>query len=241
MSKSEKWVPGSDHSLPAGAVPISREPTWDFRPSPSSTDDTHTHVDRSYGPRFIEAQGSNNDMDLSYRVPPLVHSFQKAWQSTSQSSLFLCALLALCSVHVMSYSQSILPPSNAFSALTVFSYGGIIFNCAAAVASLVMIDKIGSVPIWGARRSLDPPQTGWMSVNVDILDRFGIGSSWRWIVGYWIINFCAGFVCLVVQVFMLVWLQESVTSVKIVSSVLLAFSTIPLAGLALSSLYIAFC
>ncbi|PBK75612.1 hypothetical protein ARMSODRAFT_398078 [Armillaria solidipes] len=241
MSKSEKWAHGSDHSLPVGVVPISREPTWDLRPSPPSTDDTHNHVDQSYSPRYVEAQGSNSDMDLSYRVPPLVHSFQKAWQSTSQSSLFLCAVLALCSVHIMSYSQSVLPPSNAFSALMVFSYGGIIFNCTAAVASLVMVDKIGSVPIWGARRSLDPPHAGWMSANIDILDRFGIGSSWRWIVGYWIINLCAGFVCLVVQVFMLVWLQEGVTSLKVVSSVLLAFSTIPLAALALSSLFFAFC
>ncbi len=84
----------------------------------------------------------------------------------------------------MSYSESVLPPSPAFSALMVFSYGGIIFNCTAAVASLVMVDKIGSVPIWGARRSLDPPHAGWMSANIDILDRFGIGSSWGWIVGY---------------------------------------------------------
>ncbi|KAK0485169.1 hypothetical protein IW261DRAFT_885096 [Armillaria novae-zelandiae] len=109
-------------------------------------------------------------------------------QMPSYSSCQQCALLALCSVHIMSYSQSVLPPSNAFSALMVFSYGGIIFNCAAAVASLVIVDKIGSVPIWGARRSLDPPHAGWMSANVDILDRFGIGSSWGWIVGY-----CKGF------------------------------------------------
>ncbi|KAK0450146.1 hypothetical protein EV421DRAFT_1899661 [Armillaria borealis] len=239
MSKSEKWAHGSDHSLPVGVVPISREPTWDLRPSPPSTDDTHTHVDQTYSPRYVEAQGSNSDMDLSYRVPP-VGTFVPKSMAVHFAELFV-SVLALCSVSIMSYSQSALPPSTAFSALMVFSYGGIIFNCTAAVASLVMVDKIGSVPIWGARRSLDPPHAGWMSANIDILDRFGIGSSWRWIVGYWIINLCAGFVCLVVQVFMLVWLQEGVTSLKVVSSVLLAFSTIPLAALALSSLFFAFC
>ncbi|KAK0469832.1 uncharacterized protein EV420DRAFT_69042 [Desarmillaria tabescens] len=240
MSKTEKWAHGSGlPSLHANMVPTYREHERRLHPSPPPTDDTHTQVDRCYSPKSIEAQGSN-DMDLSYQVPPLVHSLQKAWQSTAQSSLFLCAALALCSVHIMSYSQTILPQPDAFSTLMAFSYGGIIFNCTAAVASLVLVDKIGCVPIWAARRSLDPPNAGWMSANIDILDRFGIGSSWRWIVWYWIVNLCAGFVCVVVQVFMLVWLQEGLTSLKVVSSVLLATSSIPLVMFAFSSLVFAF-
>ncbi len=170
-----------------------------------------------------------------------------------------CALLALCSVHIMSYSESVLPPSPAFSALMVFSYGGIIFNCTAAVASLVMVDKIGSVPLWGARRSLDPPHAGWMSANIDILDRFGIGSSWGWIVGYCKCVFLS-VKCLFTDEWglrdhqLLRWVCLSgrasfhacvVTRGYHVSQScvfgVISLSTIPLAALALSSLYFAFC
>ncbi|KAK0204751.1 hypothetical protein DFS33DRAFT_1382651 [Desarmillaria ectypa] len=182
MSKVDKWAHGSGlHPPHASVVPTYEEHAWELHPSLPSTDDTHAQFDRYYSPNSVEAQGSN-DMDLSYHIPPLVHSLQKAWQSTAQSSLFLCIGLVLCSVQIMSYSQSILPQTDAFSTLMAFSYGGIIFNCTAAVTSLVLVDKIGSVPIWAARRGLDPPHTGWMSANIDIFDRFGIGSSWRWIV-----------------------------------------------------------
>jgi hypothetical protein len=144
--------------------------------------------------------------------------------------------------------------SRARTCLTLLSYMAIVFNSSGAITSLILTDRLGELPIRASQKSeselFAKGTTDTTSSSRQILGRYGIGSSWHWLMwhcghhpifcanGALMTNFpfsgflclLAGITCIMAQILVYIILQES-QAVKITMACVIGITTLPLLAL----------
>jgi len=68
-----------------------------------------------------------------------------------------------------------------FTALLAFNYCAIVLHFSTAVTTFILIDRIGELNLYASRYSM--VEQGYIVADTTtILRRFGLSSSWKWIV-----------------------------------------------------------
>jgi len=115
----------------------------------------------------------------------------------------------------------------AFKFLLLLAYSALMFNASATVASLIMIDALGALPLRAKKwyqygRTLSGGRTG----DDYLLEQFGAGTRWTWARNHCIFSLVAGSWCIFLQIVLYVWLHEAL-SVAITLSVVFAVCVSP--------------
>lgn len=87
--------------------------------------------------------------------------------------------------------------SNPVKFLLLVSYTGLALSCSATISSLILIDKLGEVPVRASRiRELDNVEI-IAGETISILKRYGAGESWELVM--WHCEFSEAFTCICAQ------------------------------------------
>ena len=144
--------------------------------------------------------------------------------------------------------------SQAQTGLIILSYMALVFNCSASITSLILIYRLGELPLLIAN-SADKPlfyDTSTSKGPLDILKACGIGFLWTLtmyhcenhitcLVDLTLIYFIlfltglfsllTGIMCIMGQILMYIFLQESI-ALKVTMTCVMAFTTLPMLALA---------
>ncbi|KAF9256337.1 hypothetical protein L218DRAFT_219439 [Marasmius fiardii PR-910] len=187
----------------------------------------HSRNERESGiSHFLEGAG---DLFLGYQLPKLVEAKQNRWLSTLKDSAITSAVLTLLSGQlVLFYKNGFSPPNHSRSlAISILSHLSFIFNLCAVFSSIVLANKLGRLTDVAARRDAAAPQEGYLSANRSFLKVYGFKTSWYLMAIQWVICFSFGIGCLLGQVMVYVWTDESLP-VKIVTTCLITLALPPL-------------
>ncbi|KAG8996352.1 hypothetical protein FRB94_012348 [Tulasnella sp. JGI-2019a] len=122
-----------------------------------------------------EGQGSSQ----SEKFPEIIESERQGWLVSAQAAAVVAALLCGVEASLLSLVKTDPPPTNAaFKFLLIMSYSALVLNASSTIASLVMLDCLGEMPVLVAKAS-----TAQDTQNADSMDAylglFGLGSRWR--------------------------------------------------------------
>ncbi|KAH9977468.1 hypothetical protein BJV74DRAFT_888447 [Russula compacta] len=171
--------------------------------------------------------------NIAYELPSTVKALNDGWLATYQISTVVAALFVLVEVHLLSFvkddshyhTRDIGNPSR--HALAIFTYSALFFCLSATISGLILTDEFGELPVRASRKK-DPIQQGvFDSGALDLLQTYGAKRSWIWVMWHWLFSLVAGFISLIVQVLLYVWLEES-NSVRITFTFITLFAVLPL-------------
>ncbi|KAI0263547.1 hypothetical protein BC834DRAFT_844438 [Gloeopeniophorella convolvens] len=170
--------------------------------------------------------------NVAYELPSTVKSLNDGWLTTYQSSTVVAGLFAIVEAHLLSFVKDEQHfhkhvGNSAKHALLIFTYSALFCFLSAAVSGLILTDEFGELPVRASRKS-DPIQQGTFDSGViALLETYGAKRGWLWVMWHWLFSLLAGTVCLVTQVLIYVWLEES-DAVKITLTIVTVFSLLPL-------------
>ncbi|KAG9022510.1 hypothetical protein FRB95_014676 [Tulasnella sp. JGI-2019a] len=170
----------------------------------------------------------------------IVESERQGWIVSAQAAAVVAALLCgveaslLTLVKTDPSNTSSLLPESAFRLLLSMSYLALVFNASSTIASLVMLDYLGEIPMLvakAARKAADKERLIQESQEVDSMDDylglFKVGSRWNWARRYCIGSLVLGSSCIFIQVVTYTWIYEA-HSVAAIVTVACAFGSVPL-------------
>ncbi|KAF8202484.1 hypothetical protein BJ912DRAFT_443736 [Pholiota molesta] len=162
-------------------------------------------------------------------LPRTVEAIRAGWQQTSQGGAVVSGLLASTAAALFNYIRD---PKNydkhphSKNAVVALCYGALFFNIGATISAFIIIDKLGSLTFVYARRN--PITIGtFAATETAILEHYGAGNIWKYILWHWVICFYSGAVCLAALLLTFIWLEE-LHWIGILMSLLAMFALIPL-------------
>ncbi|KAI0259384.1 hypothetical protein BC834DRAFT_635958 [Gloeopeniophorella convolvens] len=170
--------------------------------------------------------------NVAYELPSTVKSLNEGWLSTCQTAAAVSGLFAVVEVLLLAFIKDPVHYTHphkhaAIQALRAFSYCALFFSCSAAISSLVLTDEFGELPVRASRKA-DPIKQGiFDSSSASLLEVYGARRSWRWVMWHWLFSLMAAVACLVTQILIYVWIEESL-SVQITVSCVACFGILPL-------------
>ncbi|KAG9005691.1 hypothetical protein FRB94_004969 [Tulasnella sp. JGI-2019a] len=188
------------------------------------------------------SQGSKYDQEYTKRgelmkLPDIVESERQGWIVSAQAAAVVAALLCGVEATLLTLiktdpSNSSPAPKSAFRCLLILSYSALVFNASSTVASLVMLDCLGEIPMLVTKAARKNKGKGAQeSEDVDSMDayleHFELGFRWRWARRYCLGTLFLGCVCILTQVVVYTWIREA-TSVASVMSVVCISGAVPL-------------
>ncbi|KAG7089731.1 hypothetical protein E1B28_011385 [Marasmius oreades] len=178
----------------------------------------------------------STDIDLQYRLPPLVEAIKSSWQLSLQSAATASSLLAGVAAQLMGSND--FPKAQQYprlvDAFTFVSYAAVLLNASAAVTSLILVDKLARLLQKPAQRGSflhDVEKGGFVGISnyLDLMKLFGAGKSWVWCLRHWHISLFFGILCLYFQIFLFSFLQGNI--------IIMALTTLVVVYVALSLVY----
>jgi len=170
-------------------------------------------------------------IDVNYKPPATVESVRTGWQLTCQGSAIVSGLLAGVAAQLLSFFRNEdtyrrRPTSQgAKDTILGLCYAALLLNIAATISAFMVIDKMGSLTLNGAR--MHPPQIGrYYGTHIGLLVKFGGSSNWRYVIWHWLFCFYGGVVCLILLILVFIWLQEPL-SIGVVMTALVGFTILP--------------
>jgi len=170
---------------------------------------------------------------LEDKLPSTVESLRSGWLGTFKSAAVVSALLAGTAGQLLVFVKDAdnLPttPSQARTCLILLSYLALVFNCSAAITSLILTDRLGELLVRASRRP-HPFLEGTTSTtasSLKILKRYGIGASWNLVMCHWFFCLLAGITCIMGQILLYIFLQES-NVIKITITCVVGITILPL-------------
>jgi len=169
-------------------------------------------------------------VQLNYRLPHVIESLQEGWLETCKTSATISALMALISAYLLVFVKNTQfqgsTPAGSLPFLTLVSYGGLVFNISATVSAFLLTDRLGSMAIKSSKRR-DLARDGTVDAPSSfLLKKYGAGSGWTWSMWHWFFCVLAGLWCIIIQILVYVFLQESKT-IQIGITCVVAFATLP--------------
>ncbi|KAG8868320.1 hypothetical protein FRB97_002478, partial [Tulasnella sp. 331] len=133
------------------------------------------------GARMPEPNKPSKPLDLTYELPKLVESVRQGWIISAQGAAVVSVLLCGAETQLISMVQSgKTTPVPAYRFLLLLSYSAFMLNASATIASLLMIDRLGEIPIRAARL-LDNRSTKVVHTSDDsLLEDHCAGGRWTW-------------------------------------------------------------
>ncbi|KAI0067481.1 hypothetical protein BV25DRAFT_1107118 [Artomyces pyxidatus] len=170
--------------------------------------------------------------NVAYELPPTVKSLNEGWIATCQSAATVSGLFAAVEAHLLvfvknpsNYTNS--PRYSVMQALLIFTYSALFFSLSATISSLVLTDEFGELPVRASRKSNPVKQGTFDSSAASLLEVYGARKSWRWVMWHWLFTLIAALICVVVQILLYVWLEESV-AVRVTVLCVGVFGILPL-------------
>ncbi|KAG8864342.1 hypothetical protein FRB96_006164 [Tulasnella sp. 330] len=124
---------------------------------------------------------------LTYKLPELVESVRQGWIYSAQGAAVVSALLCGAETQLITIVQGIdmttpkvVENPAALRFLTLLSYSAFVINASATIASLLMIDRLGEIPLRAKRffdkhvGPLPPLDYGYL------LELHAAGGRWTW-------------------------------------------------------------
>ncbi|KAF5316662.1 hypothetical protein D9619_006650 [Psilocybe cf. subviscida] len=175
---------------------------------------------------------SSNGIDIHKQLPPVVESIRAGWQQTCQGSAVVSGLLAAVAAQLLQYFRDDNTynrrhsSDRAKTAILALCYATIFLNIASTIFAFVIIDKMGALASAAAGRSNRPEISSFDGAETKLLEHFGAGSTWKYIMAEWLFTFYAGVLCLVALLLTFVWLQEALV-IGISMTILIALTVVP--------------
>ncbi|KAG8996351.1 hypothetical protein FRB94_012349 [Tulasnella sp. JGI-2019a] len=185
-----------------------------------------------------QSQGSNQpdqeDMkDESWELSKIIESERQGWIVSAQAAAVVAALLCGVEASLLTLiktdpSNSVAPPPRAaFRFLLGVSYTALVFNASSTIASLVMLDCLGEIPMLVAKAA--PKAAANIEKKIkelqgvdsmdDYLGHFRVGLRWKWARRYCIGSLFVGSSCIFVQVVTYTWIREAISVAAFISVV----------------------
>ncbi|KAG9021089.1 hypothetical protein FRB95_002861, partial [Tulasnella sp. JGI-2019a] len=170
------------------------------------------------GSKQPDLEVSSNDEPM--KLPELVELQRQGWIVSAQAaavvSALLCgvetALLVLIKTPDPNNRPARDPSPSAFRFLLLLSYSALVFNASSTMASLVMLDCLGDIPVRVATASPEErvkmlqKEKGTKGIQ---LEDFKAGRRWTWARIHCLTSLFAGCGCIFIQVVMYTWLREA--------------------------------
>ncbi|KAI0048488.1 hypothetical protein FA95DRAFT_1490826, partial [Auriscalpium vulgare] len=165
-------------------------------------------------------------------LPATVKSLNEGWLATFQTAATISGLLAVVQAQLISFVKN---PANydstpnhaSMQALLALTYCDLFLCLSATVSALILTDEFGELPVRASRVS-DPIKVGTFdSSAASLLEVYGARKSWRWVMFHWLATLLLAVLCMIAQVALYVWLQESL-AVKVTVVVVGVFGILPL-------------
>ncbi|KAF8963419.1 hypothetical protein BDZ97DRAFT_1027659 [Flammula alnicola] len=183
------------------------------------------------GPMPPMRRNNLNGIEVNHKLPSTVESVRMGWQLTCQGSAVVSGLLAGVAAQLLSFfrdnnSYEKRPTGQgAKDTVLALCYAALLLNIGATISAFMVIDKMGSLTISAARRP-DLLIGRFNGTEVGLLEKYGAGKKWKYMVWHWLLCFYGGVLCLAILLLTFIWLQEPL-SVGIVMSVLCGFTLVP--------------
>ncbi|KAL0952710.1 hypothetical protein HGRIS_006946 [Hohenbuehelia grisea] len=183
----------------------------------------------------------STSLNLEEKLPEFVDALRNGWISTFQAAATVSALFAAVAAQLFvfmkapgSFSRETSSGSDkdvptdidtpAYRFLLVLAYASIICNCNATLAALAISDRLGNLPYQSQLLSANEPKvTCILGSEHDVLQKFGIGESWPLNFWLWYLSFLLGIVTTVAEIYVYMYMKESVI-VRIMVSFLLVMA-----------------
>ncbi|CAE7170063.1 unnamed protein product [Rhizoctonia solani] len=172
---------------------------------------------------------------VAYDLPPTIKSIQAGWQATFQSSSIIAALFTVIESILLFFfsnipAERLNPESAGGQALLVFTYLAFFFSLSATFSSLLLTDELGEVQVRAAQRAswLGPPED--LVIHEDpskLLTHYGVRKSWRPVMWHWFLMLILGYLCVVGQLLVYVWVMAP-KAVAIAMSCVASICLLPL-------------
>lgn len=186
---------------------------------------------------------SQDDIIFDYRLPEIIGTTRDGMVSSFTAVAVVATLLASTECSFLSLikdaaDDSPLADSNLplTKTVTTLTYIAIFLNVGAAWSSLRMIDILGKMPLLNAHREAilkkTSPETRRFSVTSNTtvssaMRDHGLRGWWSLIAWHSVISLLLGSLCVVIQIAMYIWMQES-KAVSIVTTAFALFASIPI-------------
>ncbi|QRV85688.1 hypothetical protein RhiJN_13706 [Ceratobasidium sp. AG-Ba] len=172
---------------------------------------------------------------VTYDLPATIKSIQTGWQMTFQSSAIISALFAVIESVLLFFFSSIGPDkldsqSAGAQALFVFTYLAFFFSISATFSSLLLTDELGEIHVRASQRAstLIPLEAMDIHENTgELLKRYGARKTWKPVMWHWFIMLLLGYLSLVGQLLVYIWMMEP-RPVSIAMSCVAGVSLLPL-------------
>ncbi|KAF5335979.1 hypothetical protein D9611_006285 [Ephemerocybe angulata] len=154
-----------------------------------------------------------------YDLPSTVRSVRDGWQTTFQSAAVVSGLLAGVAAQLYgffkddgSYKDG---SSRTREAIVVLCYSAVFFNIGATISGFILIDGLGEIQ-YHAASLIKTKEDKEFSTALKLLQHFGGGAKWHWLLVHWYISFVLGILSLLVLLTAYAYDQEA-TSMKVLS------------------------
>lgn len=123
-------------------------------------------------------------------IPRACHQCSHLNLRLQSGFLAIVSAQLLATIKTISFDNS---HSNSVKFLLLLSYSGLALSCSATISSLILVDKLGELPIRASRmRELDNVES-IDGETISILRRYGAGESWELVM--WHCEPSAAFAC----------------------------------------------
>ncbi|KAG8791375.1 hypothetical protein FRC12_009318 [Ceratobasidium sp. 428] len=172
---------------------------------------------------------------VSYDLPATIKAIQTGWLTTFQTASVISALLAVIESILLflihgSSSERFDTENPGGKALLVLNYLAFFFGISATFSSLLLTDEFGEIHVRASQRESALEPLDQVVINEDVsklLTRYGARRITGPLIWHWIIMLLGGFLALVGQLLLYIWLVEA-KPIAIGMSCVTGFALLPL-------------
>ncbi|KAG9100506.1 hypothetical protein FRC06_004078 [Ceratobasidium sp. 370] len=182
------------------------------------------------------------EIGVAYELPATIKSIQQGWLVTFQNASNMSTLFTVVDIVLLVFFNNLSsgksgPESSGRRALRILNYLALLSSISATLYSLFLTKEFGELPARAARREpeLDPVVNVVVQEDAgELLRRYGARRIVKHMTLYWILMIHIGFLSLVAQLLVYVWIVEA-RPVAIAVSCVTGFALLPLLSIFPSS------
>ncbi|KAL0952561.1 hypothetical protein HGRIS_006817 [Hohenbuehelia grisea] len=174
-------------------------------------------------------------IQIAYELPRVVESVRNGWIATCQLAALMSTIFAVVATQIFVMSPERLERfqdknQSTLTAFLAFGYLAIILNCGTVLTSFLLVDRLGDLTFSSSTAESGAPDNGQLIVNSTshLMQLYGAGTSWSWMVLQWFISQQAGVFCLLVQITVFIWLHPVSLGVKVITLLAALFAFLPM-------------
>lgn len=161
------------------------------------------------------AQG---DQAIHYELPRLVESLRQGWITSFQAMAVVGALFAAGETTLIPFVKTTVLNGDGtpklpahpglFKLLLAVSYGAFFFSASVTISSVILIDELSLLSFLNRAKGSNNPALDFDSVFL-LLKEFQLTTTWYWVGAYCWVSIFLGCLCIVIQLAVYTWLNES--------------------------------